>query len=82
MTEVTINSRKQFGSKAYLQKIEVGKWFAFDVVTVGTSMTGYGKVVAINDDGTATVDRYFQLPSYRPYAAHKWFDSLPFAVND
>ena len=71
---------KNFGSKAYLKKAEVGKWFKFDVVSVSESKTGYGKVVAILENGEVEVEKYFELPSYRPYAAHAWYDDLPFAI--
>ena len=43
-------------------------------------MVGFGKVVRVIDEEHAEVERYFELPSYRPYAASKWYDSLPMAI--
>lgn len=72
---------KDLGSKgkAMAKKVEVGKWYKFDVLG-SNELMGYGKVVAINDDGTCEVEKYFELPSYRPYASHHWFDDLPMAI--
>ncbi len=67
----------ELGRKAHTAKAEIGKWFKFDH---GNENTGYGKVVAINGNGTVEVEKYFSLPKYRPYATHKWFDDLPMAV--
>lgn len=74
--------QEQLGKKAYAKQVEVGKWYKFDVLSCGQQMTGFGKVVAINNDGTCEVEKYFELPSYRPYAAHNWYDGLPMAINN
>lgn len=76
---VKLAKRNQFGSKARLAKAEVGKWYAFTTLRVQPT-TGYGKVVAILDDEYVEVEKWFELPDYRPYACHKWFDDLPFAI--
>lgn len=72
--------KEDLGKRAYFKEVEVGKWFKFDVLVVGEDRIGYGKVVAINEDGSVEVEKYFELPTYRPYAAHNWFDNLPMAV--
>lgn len=81
MKEIRIPDKSKFGSKAFLKEVEVGKWFKFDVLTIGVDMVGYGKVVEILENGNAVVDKYFELPSYRPYAGINWYDKLPFAIN-
>lgn len=70
----------EFGKKAFLEKPVVGHWYKFDHLCVGQDEIGYGKVTKVNDDGSVDVEKYFHLPSYRPYAATKWFDYLPFAI--
>lgn len=72
--------RDQFGSKAFVKEPEVGKWFKFDVTSVGAARVGYGKIVAIIDDETVEVEKYFEKASYRPFDAPAWYDNLPFAV--
>lgn len=81
MKEKKIPNKSKFGSKAYVKEVEVGKWFKFDVISTGEDMVGYGKVVEILENGNAVVDKYFELPSYRPYAGIHWYDRLPFAIN-
>lgn len=76
---VSVAKREDFGSKAYLEKTVVGHWYKF-IHTGISNNCGYGKVVAINDDGTVEVVKYFELPDYRPYASRNWFDSLPYAI--
>jgi len=73
-------NKKDLGSKANAQKVEAGKWYKFEVLTPGQRMVGFGKVVRVIDEEHAEVERYFELPSYRPYAASKWYDSLPMAI--
>ena len=80
MERVKLAKRSDFGSKAKVEEAVVGHWYSFGVVSVGQQMVGYGKIVEIDDEGYALVDKYFELPSYRPYAAHKWFDNLPCAI--
>ena len=77
---VRLANAKEFGSKAYLKEVEVGKWFKFDIISIGQDKVGYGKVTAILEDGKVEVEKYFELPSYRPYAARAWYDSLPYAI--
>lgn len=68
---------KDLGSKAKTANVEVGKWYVFPA---GNENSRYGKVVAINGDGSVEAEKVFTLPSYRPYASHKWFDDLPMAL--
>ena len=77
---IKLTDTKKFGSKAFLKNVEVGKWFKFNCLSVGQEMIGYGKVIAILENGYVEVEKYFELPSYRPYAARTWFDNLPFAI--
>ena len=76
---IKLADQSRYGKKAYLKPAEEGKWFKFSVTSIGEDMIGYGKIVKI-ENGYAEVEKYFELPSYRPYAAHKWFDNLPFAI--
>ncbi len=76
---MTLPTRNDFGSKAYCKKAEVGKWYKFDGI-IG-NVIGYGKIVSFIDDDRVEVEKYFELPSYRPYAAHNWYDDLPFAIK-
>ena len=78
---VKLEKANRFGSKAFLRKVEIGKWFKFNVISIGEDMVGYGKVVAILNEEEVEVEKYFELPSYRPYAVKKWYDDLPFAIN-
>ena len=80
-TVVKLSRKSDFGKKAYTKQAEVGKWFKFDVIQPGEQMVGFGKVVALLEDGKVEVEKYFELPSYRPYASRKWFDELPFAIE-
>lgn len=77
---VRLANAKEFGSKAYLREAQVGKWYKFEVRNIGANATGYGKVTAILEDGKVEVEKYFELPSYRPYAATSWYDKLPYAI--
>lgn len=77
---VKLADKSRFGSKAYLKEAEVGKWYKFDKICVGEQMVGYGKIVNILEDGYVEVGKYFELPSYRPYATHNWYDNLPYAI--
>lgn len=81
MEKARLFKKEELGKKAYSQKIEIGKWFKFAVVSVGEKKVGYGKVVEIIDEEYCLVEKYFELPSYRPYAAHHWYDDLPMAIN-
>ena len=74
--------KENLGKKGLAQAVEpeVGKWYKFDVLSIDQDLIGYGKVTAINEDGTCEVEKYFELPGYRPYAAAKWFDRLPMAI--
>lgn len=77
--EVRVFRKDEYGKKAYVKEVEVGKWYIFPCIKLGEDLTAYGKVVSI-DGEIVKVVKYFTLPSYRPYAAHKWFDDLPMAV--
>ena len=70
----------RFGKKAYVKKVEIGKWFAFDAKSIDQTLVGYGKVVDIKDD-CVILEKYFEITSKRPYAAHRWYDYLPFAIK-
>lgn len=77
---VKIRNKNEYGKKAYLKEVEVGKWFKFSIINVGQNMVAYGKVIKILNDDEVEVEKYFELPSYRPYAATSWFDKLPYAI--
>ena len=47
MKKVKLPSRERLGKKAYCKKAEVGKWFAFNIISAGEFMIGFGKIVAI-----------------------------------
>ena len=76
--------KKLLGTKglARARQVEVGKWYKFDVICAGQDMVGYGKVVRIIDETSVEVEKYFELPSYRPYASTNWFDRLPYAIYE
>ena len=42
-------------------------------------MICFGKIIAIKN-GYAELEKYFELPVCRPYAAYKWYDNLPFVI--
>lgn len=67
-------------ARSRLEHVQVGKWYKFDANAIGFNGTGYGKVVRIIDEKTVEVEKYFELPDYRPYASTKWYDSLPLAI--
>lgn len=74
-----IKSLEEFnGNKKYCSKVQVGKWFRFDINQGG--MEGFGKVIEIVDENCVRVEKYFELKTYRPYAAKKWFDNLNYGV--
>ena len=79
-TIIRLTGKELFGSKAFTKKVEVGKWFKFNKISIGTEMIGYGKIVNVLNEEEVEVEKYFELPSYRPYAAQKWYDSLPYAI--
>lgn len=72
----------KMGKKAYTVRPEVGKWYKFDDLTAGSNSIVYGKVVEIINDKECLIEKSFTLPSYRPYAAAKWFDNLSYAVYE
>lgn len=80
--KVHLNHAEEFGKKAYLENVQVGHWYKFCTMisAPGEDVIGYGKVVAVNGDGTVDVVKFFKLPSYRPYAAPAWYDRLPYAI--
>lgn len=70
-----------FSKRAYTKQVEVGKWFKFSQLCVGQDMIGYGKVVRIVEENVVEVEKYFELPACRPYAAKDvWYEKLPFAI--
>lgn len=73
----------ELSSKTNAKQIEVGKWYKFQVLANGEPYCGYGKVVSteIDENGKVEVEKYFELPIYRPYATTKWFDRLPLAIK-
>ena len=79
LKEIRVFRKDEYGKKAYVKEVEVGKWYKFPCIVCGEDLTAYGKVVSINGEMVKVV-KYFTLQSYRPYAAHKWFDDLPLAV--
>lgn len=80
METTTIIIRRTNLGNCYKKAVEVGKWFKFDRLCPGQTMVGYGKVVNIINEDEVEVEKYFELPSYRPYSAPKWFDNLPYAI--
>ena len=79
MTQVKAFNRSDVGKKTELVEIQIGKWYKFNYTCIGEAMAQYGKVVKIDEDGTIWAEKVFELPSYRPYAATKWYDNLPMA---
>ena len=60
--------------------IEIGQWYKFEAnCPFGKKMVGYGKVVAFIGEDEVLVEKYFELPYDRPYAARKWYDYLQYA---
>lgn len=76
-----LEKKSTFGAKANISlNVQVGKWYKFDTIS---GDIGYGKVVEVKEDGkSVVVEKYFELPSYRPYAETKWYDKLPYAVYE
>lgn len=80
--EITLKkpaNKSHFGKKANVAIAEVGKWYKFECFGSGNPV-GYGKVVGFDEDGWCELEKYFELPSHRPYASTKWFDLLPWAI--
>lgn len=78
-TSARLFSRHDFGHKGMMRAVEVqvGNWYKFQV---SNEILGYGKVTRITNDGYCEVEKYFELPKYRPYASHNWFDDLKYAL--
>lgn len=71
--------KSKFSKGAKIEVPQIGKWYKFETIS---NDIGYGKVVAILENDTVEVEKYFELPSYRPYAAHNWYDYLPWAITE
>lgn len=80
LTKVRLFKKSDLGSKAYSQNVAVGRWFKFYVPSCGEDLVGFGKVVRIIDENFVEVEKYFELPDYRPYASTNWYDRLPMAI--
>jgi len=78
-TIVRVFEDKGFAKNTLRCVPEIGKWYKFQA-KAAQELTGYGKVVKIVDDSHIEVIKYFEIPSYRPYGGHKWFDDLPYAI--
>lgn len=74
-----LRKQSEFGKKAKIAYPQVGRWYVFEAAD---GYIGYGKVTSILNNNRVEVEKYFELPSYRPYAAHAWYDNLPWAVYD
>lgn len=59
--------------------IEIGQWYKFQPNCPFEQAVGYGKVIAFLGENEVLVEKYFELPKDRPYAARKWFDYLHYA---
>src|SRR5574344_1755801 len=77
---IALSQNKVFGAKAIVEAPAVGRWYKFLCHCIGESKITYGKVTKVNSDGTIDCEKCFDMPEYRPYGGHKWFDDLPWAA--